>query len=83
VLSESPAAVVLSTAHTALARSVGDADLASMRDQLADAYARLIDTGHWFTPAREAIDGFARALAPRITGSVKLKLLKGTCEVVS
>ena len=83
VLAESPAAVVLSTAHAALARRVGDAELVSMGDQLARAYARLIDSGRWFSPAREAIDGFARALAPRITGSVKLKLLKGTCEVVS
>jgi len=83
VLSESPAAVLLATAHTALARCVGDEEFASLREQLARAYTALIDRGQWFTPAREAIDGFARALAPRITGSVKLKLLKGTCEVVS
>jgi argininosuccinate synthase len=83
VLSESPAAVLLGTAHAALARRLGDAELVSLGEQLARAYSRLIDSGQWFTPAREAIDGFTRAIAPRISGSVKLKLLKGTCEVVS
>jgi len=83
VWSESPAAVVLGTAHAALARNIGGPELSSLRDQMARAYARLIDAGQWFTPAREAIDGFSRALSPRLTGSVKLKLLKGTCEVVS
>jgi argininosuccinate synthase len=83
VLSESPAAVLLSAAHAELANKVGGPELPALRDQLARAYARLIDSGQWFTPAREAIDGFSRALSPRLTGSVKLKLLKGTCEVVS
>jgi argininosuccinate synthase len=83
VLAESPAAVVLSTAHAALASRVGDRELAALRADLASAYSRLIETGHWFTPTREAIDGFARAQAPRMSGTVTLKLLKGTCEVVS
>ncbi|MEO6214007.1 MAG: argininosuccinate synthase domain-containing protein [Vicinamibacterales bacterium] len=83
VLSESPAAVVLSTAHAALARRIGDAELKGMRDGLSSAYTRLIDSGEWFSPTREAIDGFARALAQRVTGSVRLRLLKGMCEVVS
>ena len=83
VLAESPAAVVLSTAHAALAARVGDGELRQIREELARVYARLIHTGRWFTPTREAIDGFARALAPRFAGTVTLKLLKGTCEVVS
>jgi argininosuccinate synthase len=83
VLSESPAAILLGAAHAELAKNVGGPELSPLREQLARAYARLIDSGHWFTPAREAIDGFSRALSQRLTGSVKLKLLKGTCEVVS
>jgi argininosuccinate synthase len=83
VLAESPAAVVLSTAHSALIGRIGDRELAGIRAELARIYARLIDTGQWFTPTREAIDGFTRALAPRLAGTVTLKLLKGTCEVVS
>ncbi|CAN5794720.1 argininosuccinate synthase [soil metagenome] len=83
LLAESPAAIVLSTAHAALASRLGDRELGGIRAELGRTYSRLIETGHWFTPMREAIDGFARALAPRMTGTVTLKLLKGTCEVVS
>lgn len=82
-VSESPAAVVLGTAHAALARRVGGAELERLEEDLSRVYAGLVDRGEWFSPTREAIDGFFRALAPRVTGSVRLKLLKGTCEVVS
>ena len=82
-VSEAPAAVVLSTAHAALARRVCDADLARLMEDLSRVYAGLIERGDWFSPTREAIDGFVGALSPRVTGSVRLKLLKGSCEVVS
>lgn len=83
VVSESPASVVLSTAHAALARRIGDGELARIREDLARVYAGVIERGEWFSPTREAVDGFVRALAPRVTGSVRLKILKGNCEVVS
>src|SRR5439155_12199659 len=37
----------------------------------------------WFSPTREAIDGFVAAIQPRVTGSVRLKLFKGVCHIVS
>jgi argininosuccinate synthase len=83
VVSESPASVVLSAAHAALAHRAGDGELVRLQRELARVYAALVERGDWFSATREAIDGFTRALAPRVTGSVRVKLLKGTCEVVS
>lgn len=81
--SEMPAACVLGMAHGELEATVLDRDLASMKQKLAGAYAEALMTGRWFSDVRAAIDAFARVVQPRVTGTVKLRLLKGQCSVVS
>ena len=79
---EAPAAVVLHAAHAALMKLVVSRDLERIRHDMSTTYADLVYNGQWFSHAREAIDAFVRAVQPRATGKVRLKLFKGDCRVV-
>ena len=78
---EAPAAVVLHAAHSDLQKMVMPRDLDRINHDMARTYADLVYDGHWFSPTREAIDAFVKAIQPRVTGSVRLKLFKGDCRV--
>lgn len=78
---EAPAAVVLHTAHNELQKLVVPRDLERLAHDLGRAYADLVYNGHWFSPTRDAIDGFVRAFQSRVSGTVRLKLFKGDCRV--
>ena len=45
-------------------------------------YAKLVYEGLWFTPLREALDAFTDKISERVTGEVRLKLYKGSVQVV-
>jgi argininosuccinate synthase len=79
---EAPAAIVLHASHGALERVVTPPDLERLKGDLARVYADLVHQGRWASPTREAIDAFVRTIQPRVTGSVRLKLFKGECEVL-
>jgi len=79
---EAPAAVLLHTAHAELEKLVVPRDLERLGHELGRAYADLVYNGRWFSPTREAVDAFMRAIQPRVTGAVRLKLFKGDCRVV-
>jgi argininosuccinate synthase len=38
--------------------------------------------GKWFTPLREALSAFVAKTQQRVTGTVRVKLYKGSCTVV-
>jgi argininosuccinate synthase len=75
---ESPAAVVLHAAHGALESCAWPPDVLRAKRQRGAAYAELVANGGWFTPEREAIDALNAGLQADITGSVRIKLFKGT-----
>jgi argininosuccinate synthase len=79
---EAPAGVVLHTAHKELQKLVITRDLERLAHEMSRVYADLVYNGLWFSHTREAIDAFVRAIQPRVTGSVRLKLFKGDCRVV-
>jgi argininosuccinate synthase len=79
---EAPAAVLLATAHADLERLVVPADLERVKRSIATAYVAVLEDGRWFSPTREAMDAFVRTIQRRVTGSVRLKLFKGSCRVV-
>ncbi len=81
-ISESPAAVVLATAHRALLELAVHPDLARLSGVMGQEYAGLIDQGNWFSDMREALDAFSAAIQPKLTGSIRLSLLKGSCDNV-
>ena len=79
---EAPSAVLLHAAHRELEAHTFSEDFNRVKQDLARKYADLVDAGQWFSPTREAIDAFVRTAQPRISGSVRLKLFKGDCQVV-
>jgi argininosuccinate synthase len=79
---EAPAATVLHLAHRELEDLVVARDLERLKRDLGRAYADLVYDGLWFTPTREAIDAFVETVQARVTGTVRLRLLKGDCRVV-
>jgi argininosuccinate synthase len=79
---EAPAMVVLHQAHRELESLLLAADLERVKHGLSIHYGALVADGYWFSPLREALDAFvARAQEP-LTGSVRLKLFKGSSLVV-
>jgi argininosuccinate synthase len=81
IVVEAPAALVLQTAHQVLEATALGGDLATMKKHLATVYGDLLTSGRWFSDVREAIDGFVDVLRPRVTGRVRLRLLRGTLSV--
>ncbi|MFH1247900.1 MAG: argininosuccinate synthase [Candidatus Omnitrophota bacterium] len=79
---EAPAATILHTAHKELESLVLDRDLAHYKQIIALKYAELIYYGLWYSPLKEALDGFINSTQKHVTGSVKLKLYKGNCVAV-
>jgi argininosuccinate synthase len=79
---EAPGATILHTAHRELERLVLDKDTAHYKAKLANDYADLIYNGLWFSPLREALDGFVNSTQQVVTGTVKLKLYKGNVDVI-
>ena len=79
---ETPAGTLLYTAHKDLESLVLDRDTMRLKEMLAPKYAELVYYGQWFTPLREALDAFVDVTQRNVTGTVRLKLYKGSCWVV-
>jgi len=79
---EAPAGVVLYKAHQALEALVLDREVLHYKELIAAKYAEQIYYGLWYTPLREALDGFVKRTQRTIFGTVRVKLHKGTCTVV-
>jgi argininosuccinate synthase len=75
---ETPGGTILSTAHRELESIVLDRGTLHMKDLLALEYADLVYNGLWFSPLREALDAFFDNTQGPVSGSVRLKLFKGS-----
>jgi len=80
---EAPAATILYAAHKELESLVLDRELAHFKETIALKYSELIYYGLWYSPLKNALDGFVEATQKHVTGSIKLKLFKGNCVAVS
>ena len=80
---ETPAGTVLYHAHRELERLVLDRESSHEKERIATRYAELVYFGQWFSPLKEAYDAFVDKIAENVTGSVTLKLYKGSALVVS
>jgi argininosuccinate synthase len=49
---------------------------------VADKYTDLVYDGLWFTPLKEALDAFVESTQLKVTGTVALKLYKGSCTIL-
>ena len=79
---EAPAAIILHAAHRALEDLVLDAEAARFKPSVSQEYARLIYQGKWFTSHRRDLDAYVLSTQQVVTGRVRVKLHKGTAQVV-
>jgi argininosuccinate synthase len=79
---EAPAAVVLIKAHQDLESLVMTKDLLHYKKGIEQHYADLVYNGLWFSPLKEALDAFIDKTQELVSGTVKLKLFKGSVVVV-
>ncbi|HTC43338.1 MAG TPA: argininosuccinate synthase [Candidatus Acidoferrales bacterium] len=78
---ETPGGTLLITAHRELERLTVDRETAHFAQALSVRYAELVYNGVWFSALRESLDGFFNVAQQHVTGSVGLKLWKGTLNV--
>jgi argininosuccinate synthase len=79
---ETPGGTILYTAHQGLESITLDRETLHYKDVVAQRYAELVYYGQWFTPLRAALDAFVQKTQETVTGTVRLKLYKGSCTVV-
>jgi argininosuccinate synthase len=79
---ECPAATVIIEAHRDLEKLVLTRHELDFKAQVEREWAWLVYSGLWLEPLRLALDRFILATQHRVTGSVKLKLYKGSARVV-
>ena len=78
---ETPGGTVLYQAHHELEQLVLDRRSIALADSVAVRYADLVYDGRWWTPEREALDAAVNSIQRHVTGSVRLKLFKGSSFV--
>jgi argininosuccinate synthase len=79
---ETPGGALLYSAHSELEQLVLDRRTLSAKDLIAPRYADLVYEGRWWTTEREAYDAFVTATQSRVSGTVALRLYKGSASVV-
>ena len=79
---ETPGGTLLYSAHSELEQLVLDRRTLAAKDNIAPRYADLVYEGRWWTTEREAYDAFVNVTQERVTGTVTLKLFKGSASVV-
>jgi argininosuccinate synthase len=79
---ETPGGTLLYFAHSELEQLVLDRRTLAAKDLIAPRYADIVYEGRWWTTEREAYDAFVNVTQQRITGSVGLRLYKGSASVI-
>ena len=78
---ETPGGTLLQLAHSELEQLVLDRRTLSAKDLIAPRYADLVYEGRWWTTERESYDAFVNVTQQRVTGTITLRLLKGTVTI--
>ncbi|PWA79779.1 argininosuccinate synthase [Artemisia annua] len=80
---ETPGGTILAAACRELESLTLDREAIQFKDTRALKYAELVYAGRWFDPLRESMDAFMENITKTTTGSVMLKLYKGSVIVAS
>jgi len=79
---ETPGGTILLMAHRGIEQITLDKGAAHLKDELMPKYAELIYNGYWYSPEREMLQAAIDASQELVTGTVRLKLYKGSVDVV-
>ena len=79
---ETPGGTILAAAHRGIESITLDRGAAHLKDELMPRYAELVYNGFWFSPEREMIQAAVDESQKFVTGTVRLKLFKGSVTLV-
>jgi argininosuccinate synthase len=80
---EAPAAAILLTAHRELEKLVCTIHQNQFKPELDRKWAYLVYAGLWWEPLRTDLDAYMEAVNAQVTGTIGLKLYKGSVRVVT
>ena len=80
---EVPAAAVVLLAHRELERLVGTIHQNQLKPTLDQRWAYLVYAGLWWEPLRADLDAYMESVNERVTGTIGVKLYKGSARVVT
>ncbi len=80
---EVPAAAILLLAHQELEKLVGTIHQNQLKPELDRKWAYLVYAGLWWEPLRTDLDAFMEAANRQVSGTVGIKLYKGSARVVT
>jgi argininosuccinate synthase len=80
---ETPGGAILIEALRTLRSLCMDRDTQRQCEKLMPDYADVVYTGRWFAPLRESLDAFFAHATRHVTGSVQVKLYKGSATALS
>jgi len=80
---EVPAALMLIKAHKDLEKYVCTKHENSFKNIVDQRWTELAYEGLWIDPLKDALDAFINEINRKVMGSVKVKLFKGSAEVVA
>ena len=78
---EAPAAIALLEAHQELEAVTVERDLARFKRGVEQRWAELVYDGLWFSPLKQALDGFLDDASASVTGDVRMTLHGGRAVV--
>ena len=79
---ETPGGTVLHAAHRGIESLTLDREAMHLKDELMPRYAKLVYNGFWFAPEREMLQALIDKSQEHVSGTVRLKLYKGSASVV-
>ncbi|MDZ4655584.1 MAG: argininosuccinate synthase [Coriobacteriia bacterium] len=79
---EVPGALTLITAHKALEDLCLEREVLHYKLQIEQKWAELVYNGMWFSPLKEALDGFIDTTQQLVAGDVRLRFFRGSCVTV-
>jgi argininosuccinate synthase len=80
---EVPAAAIVLTAHLELEKLVGTIHQNQFKPALDQKWGYLVYAGLWWEPLRTDLDAYMDAVNAQVTGTIGLKLYKGSARVVT
>ena len=79
---ETPGGTILLMAHRGIEQITLDKGAAHLKDELMPKYAELVYNGYWYSPEREMLQAAIDTSQELVTGTVRLKLYKGSVDIV-
>ena len=79
---ETPGGEIYARAHRGIESITLDRGAAHLKDELMPKYAEMIYNGFWFAPEREMLQAAIDHSQEKVSGTVRLKLYKGSASVV-